>query len=68
MLVLTRRPGQSIRIGEDVEITVVEVRGDQVRLAIAAPREVAVLRLEAAAASPDGAAGGEPHHDSRDAD
>jgi carbon storage regulator len=67
MLVLTRRPGQSIRIGHDVEITVVEVRGDQVRLAISAPRDVAVLRLEAAA-SPEGAAGGEPHHDSRDAD
>ncbi|HEY3269352.1 MAG TPA: carbon storage regulator CsrA [Armatimonadota bacterium] len=46
MLVLTRRAGQSIQIGEDVEITVVEVRGDQVRLGINAPRNVSILRKE----------------------
>lgn len=46
MLVLTRRPGQSIRIGDDVTITVVEVRGDQIRLGIEAPRSVGVHRLE----------------------
>ena len=48
MLVLTRRPGQSIRIGEDIEVTVVEVRGDQVRLAIDAPRHVPVVRTHSA--------------------
>lgn len=46
MLVLTRRPNQSIVIGEDVVITVLEVRGDQVRLGIKAPREIAVHRDE----------------------
>lgn len=46
MLVLTRRPGQFIQIGDDIEITVVEVRGDQVRLGINAPQDVAVHRTE----------------------
>lgn len=46
MLVLTRKPDQSIIIGEDVEIIVLEVRGDQVRLGIRAPRHIAVHRKE----------------------
>ena len=46
MLVLTRRINQSIMIGEDVEIVVVEVHGDQVRLGITAPRSVTVHRAE----------------------
>jgi len=46
VLVLTRRANQSIRIGDDVTITVVEVRGDQVRIGIEAPRSIPVHRLE----------------------
>jgi carbon storage regulator len=46
MLVLTRRPGESIMIGDDVVITVLEVRGDVVRLGINAPRTVQVHREE----------------------
>lgn len=46
MLVLTRRANQSIVIGHDVVVTVLEVRGDQVRLGIKAPREVSVHREE----------------------
>lgn len=46
MLVLTRRPGESIRIGTDITITVLEVRGDQVRVGIDAPRSVKVHREE----------------------
>ena len=46
MLVLTRRPNQSIVIGGDVVVTVLEVRGDQVRLGIKAPRSVDVHRDE----------------------
>lgn len=46
MLVLTRRLNQSIKIGDDIEITVIEVRGDQVRLGVNAPRNVAVHRKE----------------------
>jgi carbon storage regulator len=48
MLVLTRRPGESVRIGDDIEVTVVEVRGEQVRLAVRAPRDVPVERARPA--------------------
>lgn len=62
MLVLTRAAKQSIVIGADVVVTVLEIRGDQVRLGISAPRSVTVHREEVfaelaqvnrAAASPD---------------
>ena len=46
MLVLTRRLNQSIKIGDDIEVTVIEVRGDQVRLGVSAPRDVSVHRKE----------------------
>jgi carbon storage regulator len=46
MLVLTRRPGQSIQIGPNVEVRVVRLEGDRVVLGIAAPRHVAVVRSE----------------------
>jgi carbon storage regulator len=46
MLVLTRKLGQSIRIGGSIRIQVVEVRGNQIRLGIEAPAEVRVLREE----------------------
>ncbi len=46
MLVLTRRANQSVLLGADVVVTVLEVRGDQVRLGISAPRSVAVHREE----------------------
>jgi carbon storage regulator len=46
VLVLSRRPGESVMIGHDVVITVLEVRGDVVRVGIKAPREVQVHREE----------------------
>lgn len=46
MLVLARKHGQSIFVGEDIEITVVDVRGDVVRLGINAPGIVPVYRRE----------------------
>ena len=46
MLVLTRKNGERVRIGEDIEITVVSVRGDQVRLGTTAPRDVGIVRAE----------------------
>lgn len=46
MLVLTRRVGDSIVIGHEVVVTVLEVRSDQVRIGIDAPREVTVHREE----------------------
>lgn len=46
MLVLSRQKDESIMIGDDVEITIVDVRGDKVRLGINAPRSVTVHRKE----------------------
>jgi carbon storage regulator len=50
MLVLARHRDESIRIGDDVEIIVVDIRGDKVRLGINAPRDLPVHRSEVYAA------------------
>jgi len=46
MLVLSRRKNESITVGEDVEIVITDVRGDNVRLGISAPKHVPVHRRE----------------------
>jgi len=46
MLVLSRRPGESIQISDDITVTVSQVRGGRVRLSISAPTEVRILRKE----------------------
>ena len=46
MLVLSRQRDETIMIGDDIEITVVDIRGDKVRLGITAPKDVAVHRKE----------------------
>jgi len=46
MLVLSRQKNESIMIDDDVEITIVDVRGDKVRLGINAPKNIAVHRRE----------------------
>jgi carbon storage regulator len=46
MLVLSRKPGESIKVGDIVTITVLETRGDKIRLGIEAPPEVPVHRQE----------------------
>ena len=46
MLVISRKPGERIRVGEDVTIVVLDVAGSTVRLGIEAPSEVRVLRQE----------------------
>ena len=46
MLILQRRPGESLRIGEEIEVTVVAIEGGKVRLAITAPKDVTILRSE----------------------
>ena len=48
MLILTRREGESVRIGEDVTVTVLRVKGSQVRIGVNAPKDVAVQREEIA--------------------
>lgn len=46
MLVLTRKEGESIVIGEGIEITIAEIKGDRIRIGISAPRDVSVWRKE----------------------
>ncbi|WP_018865275.1 MULTISPECIES: carbon storage regulator CsrA [Thioalkalivibrio] len=46
MLILTRRVGETLMIGEDVSVTVLGVKGNQVRIGINAPQDVAVHREE----------------------
>ena len=46
MLVLTRKPNQSIMIGDDIEVTVLSTTGGKVRIGIHAPREIPVFRKE----------------------
>jgi carbon storage regulator len=48
MLILTRRAGETLRIGNDIEVTVMAVNGSQVRIGVKAPREIAVDREEIA--------------------
>lgn len=48
MLVLSRKPGEKIRVGAHITLTVIEVQGNRVRLGIDAPPEVPILRSELA--------------------
>ncbi len=48
MLILSRKPGETIRIGDDIEVTVLRVAGYQVRLGIQAPKDVNIVREEIA--------------------
>ena len=46
MLILTRKTNEKIKIGNDITITIIEVRGDQVKVGIEAPKDVKVFRQE----------------------
>lgn len=46
MLALARKTGQSIVIGNDIEVTLLEIKGDQVKLGISAPKSVSIYRKE----------------------
>lgn len=65
MLILTRRVGEAVMIGDDVNITVLGVKGNQVRLGFNAPRSVAVHREEIyKRIKREQAGGGDPHEHS----
>ena len=64
MLILSRRPGESLTIGDDVIVTVVGVKGNQIRLGITAPREVRVLRGEVCRGTWDESQASNPSGDS----
>ncbi|MBO5426232.1 MAG: carbon storage regulator CsrA [Lachnospiraceae bacterium] len=46
MLALSRKQGESIMIGSDIEITILEVKGEQIKIGISAPKSVPVYRKE----------------------
>ncbi len=46
MLILTRKPKESVMIGDNIEVVVLEVRGEQVKIGIRAPKEISVYRKE----------------------
>ena len=52
MLIITRKPGESLRIGDDVTVTVTKIGRGQVGLAIDAPREIRILREELVGTQP----------------
>ena len=66
MLILTRRVGETLMIGEDVTVTVLGVKGNQVRIGVNAPRDVAVHREEIFERIKREEAGGEPERDGDD--
>ena len=61
MLILTRRSGEAVIVGDNVRIAVLDIRGNQVRLGVEAPREVTVHREEVyqRIAEEQGSAGGD---------
>ncbi len=46
MLALTRKKGESLMINNNVEVTILEIRGDQIKLGISAPKDVSIYRKE----------------------
>ena len=61
MLIITRRPGERVMIGDDIVVAVIDVKGSNVRIGIDAPREIAVFREELLETSQESAPpGGEP--------
>lgn len=46
MLILTRRAWEKIRVGDDIEVVVLEIQGSQVRIGVTAPKEIPVWRAE----------------------
>ena len=78
MLVLSRERGETVNIGDEIEVTVIDIRGDKVRLGVSAPRHVSVHRKEvyeaikrqqkeASSSSPSSSTGSSDQHPGADA-
>lgn len=63
MLILTRRVGEKLQIGDDVSVTVLSIKGNQVRIGIEAPDDVTIHREEIAARLRDGEVARRGHHE-----
>ncbi|HAN68486.1 MAG TPA: carbon storage regulator [Halieaceae bacterium] len=66
MLILTRRVGESLMVGDNITITVLGVKGNQVRIGVNAPKDVAVHREEIYNRIQEGDVEAAPEDDSRD--
>ena len=66
MLILTRRVGETLMVGDDVTVTVLGVKGNQVRIGVNAPKEVAVHREEIYERIQREGGGAAPSHDEQD--
>jgi|TARA_R100000005_G_scaffold94153_1_gene71349 carbon storage regulator len=66
MLILTRRVGESLMVGDDITITVLGVKGNQVRIGVNAPKDVAVHREEIYNRIQEGDEAAVPEDDSRE--
>lgn len=66
MLILTRRVGESLMVGDDITITVLGVKGNQVRIGVNAPKDVAVHREEIYNRIQEGDVETAPEDDTRD--
>ncbi|HAN26881.1 MAG TPA: carbon storage regulator [Haliea salexigens] len=66
MLILTRRVGESLMVGDNITITVLGVKGNQVRIGVNAPKDVAVHREEIYNRIQEGDVDAAPEDDSRD--
>ena len=64
MLVLSRRIGETICIGSDIEVEIIRIRGNQVRIGITAPREVGIRRSELDLSLPNASAIDADYHPS----
>ncbi len=62
MLVLTRRPEETLMIGDDITVTILGIQGNQVRIGINAPKDIAVHREEIYNQIKDEANGSDPHN------
>ena len=63
MLILTRKPGESIMIGDDIRVTVVRIQGQQIGIGVDAPNDVSVDREEVRARKEAGSEiGNDPHN------